>query len=46
MRNDGSAVLASSEFATVGYLLKANGFPGCLAVLKSGAASKDIVIVK
>ena len=47
MPNDGSAVLTADDTADlVAYLLQANGFPDGPSPLKSGAASKDIVIVK
>ena len=47
MPNDGSAVLTADDTADlVAYILQANGFPDGPSPLKSGAASKDIVIVK
>lgn len=47
MPNDGSAVLTADDTADlVAYILQANGFPDGPSPLKSGAAAKDIVIVK
>ena len=47
MPDDGSAVLTDADGAAlVAYILKQNGFPDGPNDLKTGDASKDIVIVK